>query len=308
MCRTIRPKSAHSRTVGFTLIEVVVVLAIIALVSGLVLVAVQRTRDAAARASCASRLRQLALGVHMYADTGRALPKGCDYPYASSPQDILIQTGLSWHTSILPFVEQPTLWSRSLAAQRADPTGESREHGVVASAVITVFLCPSEPRQRGTDIFNTDGWGLTSYQGVAGTGIHREDGVFHRNYPVRFADITDGTTSTLMIGERPPGPQGLFGIWYASTGYGQCIFSQLLPAAHVALVPGMATSNCLPLTPAYKPSQPDDYCAVGHYWSMHSGGANFAFADGSVRFIRYSAAELLPALATRAGGEVVSLD
>ena len=109
-----------------------------------------------------------------------------------------------------------------------------------------------------------------------------------------------------MIGERPPGPKGMFGAWYAGWGDTVCPLSQILPAAGSAWLPDGA-AGCLYSEVSLSRGQLGDACDLYHFWSLHSGGANFAFADGSVRFITYAQAEVMAALATRAGGEPANL-
>src|SRR5438874_1774641 len=95
---------AHgTRRAGLTLLETIVVLAIIGLLLALGIPAVLRIRDMAARQQCASNLRQLALGVTLYADEHGQLPQGCAYPFLHDSSDLSRQPGLSWHTSILPY-------------------------------------------------------------------------------------------------------------------------------------------------------------------------------------------------------------
>ena len=109
-----------------------------------------------------------------------------------------------------------------------------------------------------------------------------------------------------MIGERPPGPKGDPGAWYAAWGHGVCPLSQILAAGKIA--PSLDGVDCPPSLSPLRPGRLEDPCHTKHFWSLHAGGANFAFADGSVRFLAYRQSEILPALATRAGGEVVSAD
>lgn len=306
MMSNTKSKVASFRTRrGMTLTELLVVIGIITVLIGLLLPAVHKVRDAAARLACGNNLRQLALAVHLYAVDRRRLPPGCDYPFLKDPIQLLQQTGLSWHTSILPYVEQDSLWRMAWDAQQRDPSGNSTPHYEVMGKTVSVYLCPSDSR-RVSGYGYAHPWGLTSYAGVAGTGVSQNDGLFHRNYTVRLADITDGTSNTLMIGERPPGPDGIYGGWYAEWGRSVCQLTQILPAGRNDWVPDEGV-GCIPSLDALRPGQYGNACDVTHFWSLHSGGANFAFADGSVHFLSYSASSVLPALATRAGGETVSI-
>jgi prepilin-type processing-associated H-X9-DG protein len=195
------------------------------------------------------------------------------------------------------------LWNLAFEAQRLDPVGNASVHETVMAHKVGLFLCPTVTMESG-GYGNGITWGLTSYLGVAGTNVHANDGVFHRNYTVRFADITDGTSNTLMIGERPPGPQGIFSGWYAAWGDSVCLLAQILPAGSNEWLPIQAIS-CEVTIGTFRPGQVDDACDINHFWSTHRGGANFAFADGSVHFLTYGNSDLMAALATRAGGEAV---
>ncbi len=298
---------------AFTLTELMVVLAIIGVLIGLLLPAIQRVRDTASRTNCMANLRQLAMAVHAYEAAHRELPQGCAYPFAPAGMEWpgSYQVGLSWHTSILPYVEQVPLWHLAWTAQMEDPRGHSPLHFRVVAKEVAVFLCPSESRQQG-DNYGTNGftyaWGLTSYQGVAGTGVNHDDGMFHPHHHVRFGSVIDGTSNTLLIGERPPGPKGAFGGWYAEWGFTVCSLSQILPVSATASGSPTEPEDCAPTIGPLRPGRIDDSCDLVHFWSLHTGGANFAFADGSVRFLTYDWSNVLPALATRAGGEVLTDD
>ncbi len=115
-CRVSRP--------AMTQIELIIVVSICGILIALLLPAVQRVRDTAARISCAANLRQLALAVQAYSDSYQHLPAGCSYPQipggwpGQSP-------GISWHTSVLPYIERNTMWVQAEAAYRANPSGDS---------------------------------------------------------------------------------------------------------------------------------------------------------------------------------------
>jgi prepilin-type processing-associated H-X9-DG protein len=279
-----------------------VVVGICGILLALLLPALQRVRQTALRAACASNLRQLALAVHSYGDAYQHLPAGCAYPFLSAP----FAPGVSWHTSILPYVEQDALWARAEAAYRANPNGRSAEHQRLLQNLVPAFLCPAESfRMGGWPQINYI-WANTSYLGVAGSGLHHDDGVFHPALTIRLTDITDGTSNTVMIGERPPGIDGIFSGWYSTEGYTICPSCEVLAADDLPYRAWEYGRNCqLPPTPLpLRPGVPNSGCHLGHFWSLHPGGAHFAFADGSVRFLSYNVGPILLALATRAGGEV----
>jgi prepilin-type N-terminal cleavage/methylation domain-containing protein/prepilin-type processing-associated H-X9-DG protein len=296
--------NASRRRRGFTLIELLVVLAIVGVLIGLLLCAVMQVRAAAARTLCANRLRQIGLALHGYHDTYRSLPSGTTT--GKLPDDF---TAMNWHVRLLPHLEQEPLWRQAVHAHQVEPD----PYGAVESLhprdrVMPLFECPADPRG-GSHWVSEEGhrYALTMYVGVLGTEFSRSNGVLYLDSSVRLADITDGTSNTLMVGERPPSPSLLWGWWY--TGYGQFSGNNSGDA-----VLGMREYNFSSLEPncpvgpyAYGPGKLSNPCDVFHFWSLHPGGAHFVLADGSVRFISYGARDVMPALATRAGGEVVEL-
>src|SRR5262249_432725 len=138
---------------------------------------------------------------------------------------------------------------------------------------------------------------FTSYLGVAGLNQYSRDGVLFQGSRVRLTDIRDGTTNTLMLGERPPSADFQFGWWYPGVG--------LHFSGAGDLVLGVRESNLPPIVPGAQRCPPGAYpfmpgrfsnqCDMFHFWSPHPGGANFALADGSVRFLSYEANSILPA-------------
>jgi len=292
---------------ALTFVELLVTLAIVAVTAALSIVAVQRVRNSASRAHCANNMRQLAISVLHFESLRHKIPEGCGYPFLNSRRDLLWQGGVSWQTSVLPFIEQDSTWELAWQAQLEDPSTDiSPKHGVVMEKVIPTFYCPTERKRIGYNVVNKMRWGITSYFGVAGTDKSRNDGMFHKNVTVRLADVSDGTSNTLLIGERPAGPEGLFSAWYASWGNCVCSSNQILHAGFGIWTP--SAGGCRISTGTFRPGEVDNLCDVNHYWSLHGGGSNFAFADGSVRFVSYSSAPIIPALATRAGKELIQLD
>ena len=290
---------------AFTLIEVLVALAILAILLALLLPAVQKVREAAARMRCANNLKQLGLALHHYHDANEKFPQAYnEYWNFCEPADTLSDPDFrprkSWASLILPYIEQQNIDRIGvLTAQRHD---------------VAVFLCPADPRRSspgGHFKYLGDRFGLTSYLAVEGSGYARgpsdtnlnlefggpKDGILYRSSDTRLTHVTDGTSSTVMLGERPPSPDpDLDWGWWAWTAYDSAL----------AVVDYRNLTNLSCAKPSvYGPGRLDDPCGVHHYWSLHPGGANWLFADGSVRFVGYAAAPILPALATRAGGEIV---
>src|SRR5688572_21730885 len=201
-----------SRTVlrpAFTLIELLVVIAIIAILIGLLLPAVQKVREAANRMKCANNLKQLGLAVHNYHDTHG------QFPSMEVTTDGLPQ--LSVHAAALPFIEQENLRHLIVPDQRLFhlAAGQARLNPVQAPAARTVvktFLCPSDGQSpvftQYQARFGADALAGTNYVANTGTGTgtfydlrHPTDGVFWYNARPGFADLTDGTSQTLLLSE-----------------------------------------------------------------------------------------------------------
>jgi prepilin-type N-terminal cleavage/methylation domain-containing protein/prepilin-type processing-associated H-X9-DG protein len=292
---------SSKRRAAFTLIEMLVVLAIAAVLIGLAASAVQRVREVANRASCANHLRQIGLALHQYHESQGVLPPGCSYQDGRAPQ-----LHMSWLTRLLPHLEQDALWKQALQAYAKDPFFETPPHLPILGHVLPIFTCPSDSRTLSPWDFGPFQVAFTAYLGVSGWDRSSLDGLFYVDSSVRLADITDGLSNTLAVGERPPSADHRFGWWYA--GWGQArdgSAEYLLGVRERNFATGYEACPDGPYE--YAPGRPNYPCDVFHFWSLHFGaGANFLYADGSVHFVAYSAAPLMPALATRSGGEAVT--
>lgn len=289
---------------SFTLIELLVVVAIGTVLLGLLLVAIQRGREAAARLKCQNNLKQLALALHQFHDVNDALPPGHRSIFN---RDAMPFSG--WPLSVLPYLEQQALYEQAKAAYRTSRSPFSNPPHTGLSTVLPEFACPSDGRittpqfAPGSEKFVA----FTSYLGVSGTASMMRDGVLYQDSRVKFADILDGTSSTLLLGERPPSAYFQFGWWYA--GIGQRFSGSgdmILGVREPNLLPIVSGSACGPGNYPFVPANGFlDPCGMFHFWSPHPGGANFAWCDGSIRFLSYTANPLMPAFATRAGNEVI---
>ena len=285
---------------GFTLIELLVAIAIIAVLVGLTLSAVQNVRAAAARAKCANNLRQLGLALHHHHDTRHLLPPGM----VTDPKGA-VPPYIGWQFHILPFIEQEPLWRTSMAVFPSNRYPFTNPPHIGLATIIPTYLCPSDSRVFSTPSPRGYPVALTSYVGVAGFSYRRPNGVLFVDSTIRFAEIADGLSNTLLVGERPPSSDLRYGWWYAGVG------QDLEGSADMFLGVRERTARnfygCWEGPYHFGPGRLDNPCDALHFWSLHAGGANFLFGDGSVRFLTYSVDSILPALATRAGGEAISL-
>lgn len=341
-----------TRRPGFTLVELLVVIAIIGILMGLLLPAVQRVREAANRIKCANNLKQLALALHNYHDVYDGLPSGVDnwfHPHWH----------WSWLAKILPWIEQDNLYREADAWAHIQTTpvfwpfpAPNGTNGYAnwspwggwvfgldqpgpnpaLGKVMPLFMCPSEPQFRVIEGGVIDGqkvlMATTSYQGVSGRNYLTNDGALGSDHQVKLLHITDGTSNTLLLGERSAAKsqknQLTFGIWFAGCGQRSRRLSgddEYRGSADVVL--GVRELNTQQNGSPYTDSCPagpyhfqprgqirdasgniNENCDQFHYWSYHIGGANFAYADGSVHFLPYAADKVLEQMGTRDGGEV----
>lgn len=282
---------------AFTLLELLVVLAIIAVLLGLLLPAIQRVRDASLRSYCQNNLRQIGLAVQQYHDTYRVFPPAVrtgDDPYPF----------LTWQARLLPWLEQAALWGEAQRAFQTDSRFWMPTHNSVRTTPLTIFICPADGRTIGNPSPGKRAAAFTHYLGVSGN--KSGDGLLYEDASLRLANVRDGTSQTLLAGERPPSADERFGWWYAGIGqnYDGTVDSHLSVRQRNQT---FRAPMCSKGPYQFKPGDADNLCDMFHFWSLHIGGASFLFADGSVRFLDYSADGILPALATRAGGEVVQL-
>jgi prepilin-type N-terminal cleavage/methylation domain-containing protein/prepilin-type processing-associated H-X9-DG protein len=284
---------------GFTLIELLVVIGIIAVLIGLLLPAVQKVREAASRMKCQNNLKQLGLALHNFHDTRGKFPPGRVLgPLPEAGVTNAVNHG--WGPFILPFIEQRPLydqyhWEVRLADDLNLP---------VVSTQLTIFQCPSAEPDRIYTAGPSGGGACGDYAPtwyvdpvLAGAGDNR--GVLAPNLMTRMTDVTDGTSSTILLAEdagRPrrwragrPGPdQTVEGGSWAAFNSGIILQGS---APDGAVRPGPCAINCTNEREAY---------------SFHPGGANAVFADGSVRFLKATIdIRVFARLVTRAGGEVV---
>ena len=275
---------------GFTLIELLVVIAIIAILIGLLLPAVQKVREAANRTRCQNNLKQLAIGVHTFHDAQHRFPQGGGDPGGANPA---VRTFyFSWTYHIYPYIEQSNLHKLVTVDQMTDVNTQAGGAAALTTldrSIVKNFYCPSRRQSR---LYHGDA--VTDYAGC--TGSSTTDGVIvinnNPNYiPIHMLMITDGTSNTLMIGERRINRADI------ETG-NDCYDNE--PAVRPAndcdvLRRAQSVAGGTWLTPARDLNQATTV-SCGHFGggglcqfgSAHDNGMYGALADGSVRLISYS--------------------
>lgn len=324
-------KSQRGRS-GFTLVELLVVVAIIGVLVALLLPAVQSAREAARRSQCVSNLRQLAIAAHNFHAARKEFPPGLNqFEVSAAPRF----RGTSLFTYLLPYVEEDQLaeqWNYDLPMENTKSGPSAR-----SATVVAVFVCPSDKIEQNPIDAAGRWYGLTSYGGNGGARSIQPDfatidGVFHttgpaslpqpNQRPVSMKMITDGASRTLLFGERSHDDPNLasfifmswgeaieyVGPWAAIGGrqrIGDVTMSAFAPINfRIPVTYDNRTSADPPIGSSkdFETYMDRRICAYG---SGHPGGANFAFADCSVRFMDDAISlELLKAVSTRAGGEI----
>jgi prepilin-type N-terminal cleavage/methylation domain-containing protein/prepilin-type processing-associated H-X9-DG protein len=317
---------------AFTLIELLVVIAIIVVLIGLVVPAVQKVREAAARAQCQNNLKQMALACHHFHDAYGRLPTNAIGLRRSEGV-----TYWPFHMQVAMFMEDRNLADRFAGVQMGKTTLEATTAlglgGREAPRAMTpqAMLCPSDPSGGLIEVPPSATYpqgnflGLTSYGVNAGTGVinplPKDYGPFDccSDNKVKLITITDGTSNTILIGERDNFEPywGLFGTtqnwpdWQKQYGYlGSVWWTNYVYQEAMAEI-NFRLTQAIAMAAASDVNVFNQYSGVRQrvYGSRHPGGANLAFADGSVKFVRDSITLItLKALSTRAGGEVIAED
>ena len=269
---------------AFTLVELLVVIAIIGILVGLLLPAVQAAREAARRCQCSNNVGQIILAVHNHEFSFERFPAGtinATGPIRSEP----IGQHISWIVQILPFMEQRATFNgieQSLGAY-------APQNAHARSQIVRTLHCPSQNASL------VDNVALTTY-----AGCHHDveapididnNGVFFLNSRIRFDDIDDGSSNTIFIGEVSD--TDALG-WMSGTS---------ATLRNTGSIAGRTIRNsAMPIPPN------NNLLLVGGFGSFHTGGANFAFGNGSIRFISQNISGVLfQKLGNRHDGQMLDL-
>ncbi len=312
---------------AFTLIELLVVISIIAVLIALLLPAVQAAREAARRAQCSNNLKQIGLALHNYHESVGAFPPG----WISTPDPATGENtgpGWGWAAMLLPRMEQSPAYN----AINFGLAIEAPANSTARLTRIGLFACPSDASYQpqftvvdATTSSTAPGNPIcdvasSSYVGAFGTGDPSSlypysptdappgrdngEGLFSRNRSVRIAEVLDGTSQTLAVGEKS---QNLARATWAGSVTGASV-----PITELQAEGGLSPEGGNALVVAHTGELDGPNSRPAHadqFWSRHPGGAHFGFADGSVRFLKEKRPlAVFRALATRAGGEVVGSD
>jgi prepilin-type N-terminal cleavage/methylation domain-containing protein/prepilin-type processing-associated H-X9-DG protein len=310
----------RKRPSGFTLIELLVVIAIIAVLVALLLPAVQAAREAARRIQCVNNLMQIGIAVKNYENAFETLPSGVVNP-TGPIVDAPVGYHFNWISQLLPYLDARPVYRRlDFNAGLYQP-----QNGTARAVLLNVLLCPSSTSptrmaQAGPSPSIGSEPALSSYAGCyndAETPINvKNNGVFFLNSRVRNEDIEDGASNTIFIGEKTTDDKELG--WASGT---RATLRNTGTAINLGLnfrgvaVPVVAnddddqSNDPTKVKAAGKAAGDVPPPVVGGFSSRHAGGANFAFGDGSVRFLKNTISpKIFLLLGNRADGDLLSSD
>lgn len=318
---------------GFTLVELLIVIAIIGVLCALLLPAIQVARESARRSQCAGHLKQIGLAALNYEQAENAFPPGVRQWYFNTA---VSHRGVPVFAYLLPHIEQGDLlvdWDYSDPMNNVDRGPDSN-----TATLIPLFICPSDWIATNSFVDTSRDWtyAIGSYGGNGGTRSYfpqssTADGMFfttgeasepeRHQRPVRGRDVTDGLSKTILFGERTHDdlnyktfnaagwgePLEAWGWWGASTSrkmVGHVTMSAYAPLNYRLPFNYEGRSGQSPSAASFAAFQHYVDLRISAFGSSHVGGANFCFADGSLQWIGDDISpELLRALCTRAAAE-----
>lgn len=320
-------KNTHTRYAGFTLVELLVVVAVVGVLVGLLLPAVQAARESARRMQCLNNLKQTGLALHVYHDVHNVFPSAWR-GYAANGTSPLVfgNPGWGWAAVLLPHMEQSSLYSQINLTQPIS-SEQNREARILS---LNVYRCPSESAANRT--FTIAESGLLEHddhEHEDGIDHEHEHGGIDENTLFAAANYIASVGSTNIHDGEKYEDGGLYegkefvsdGAFYHNSALNASAFTDGLSSTifigeraatkkHYSTWAGMpAGDGCIPAIVVGSVHDGFNNTGAGHGFSgNHNGGANFLFGDGSVRFLTQTIApDVVRALATRAGGETVAI-
>jgi prepilin-type N-terminal cleavage/methylation domain-containing protein/prepilin-type processing-associated H-X9-DG protein len=356
------PSPRRSPVGGFTLIELLVVIAIIAVLIALLLPAVQSAREAARRSQCVNNMKQIGLGISHYESSQSSYPPGAIHYQESPYDCTQVSRGFSMFLLIMPLMEQQNIFNSINLALPTGNVPPVAQQSTCLLAKVQSYICPDDPGPTAQISGSGNFYSQDSYAACVGTrdiwhwwcGCPgspggpctaspdiQPDGVFGGGFICRAAAVTDGTSNTIFAGEFSTfinDPDNVFNSWTRALWFG----SNLLGTARAQCLAGTGPMINAPLMAGDEAafgngwqwltgntdywlyfSSPDvRYAGQYGFRSLHPGGANFLFGDGSVHFLKTTIDMGSPTfnanginncgvyrrLSTRAGGETVGSD
>jgi prepilin-type N-terminal cleavage/methylation domain-containing protein len=317
--------ASAQRRRAFTLVELLVVIAIIGILVALLLPAIQAAREAARRAQCNNRLKQIGLALHNYHDTMRRLPFSTMCQINGGAPGNHTNRRISWYHLILPYVEQAGYYEQLRPLIIESPDGTAFPGGWVtppndaANVIVETFMCPSDPVSPKIVNQGFHGNYVPCHGSTdAGTGYPASNGIMYPLSKTKLTDVKDGTANTILLGELRLQRDGLAAL---GAGNVSCGSPHDLRGRYHNTYHGNSTFTTLraPNTPVgdtcqYGTGTPDVpvRACVGsneeiHARSWHPGGVQVTLVDASVRFISDAVDQaLFQALGTINGGESVT--
>lgn len=278
---------------GFTLTEVLVVLAIIGALIALLIPAVMHALEAARQSNCKNNMRQIGMALHLHHESHGRFPPGIEWKSSSG------MALSSWAVKLYPYLEEQPLYNRAVEEYKVSQNPFSPVPHAGLAHPVRVFSCPSDGRAESPQFSRNQLFvALTNYLGVQGTNVARKDGVLFADSHVSVRHIRDGTSNTIIVGERPASKDKWFGWLYAGLGIQEGTADVVLGVEEINNGYDIL-SQCSRSSGRYQGTSLDDPCHVLQFWSMHPAGAFFLYADGSVHQISYGQDRILQKAATR---------
>jgi prepilin-type N-terminal cleavage/methylation domain-containing protein len=303
---------------GFTLVELLVVMSIISILVSLLLPAVFAARETARRSSCQNRLHQLGLAFHNFESAHGYLQVGSLYS-----GDSYAPIESNWHASYAPQLEMNL--DVEFGRLKAVPLSSPRQSGSrmfgepLQQRRFQVLICPSDPNTVTFNSVHGVPFAPTNWIGVASGLNSSKPGLFYPDFEHlqarrvlverrRFADVQDGISNTLAVGERAMSKARGYGPWLFTGGL---IQDESIPIGWTERPTGLSSNiynlaaDCSRLN-GFSKADPESTCASMGFWSHHAGGANFVRCDGSTTFLSYETdSQVLDSLGSMNGGDIV---